>query len=52
MEAALAEAGDAASVLEAQVQAQGFYAGFGFVPEDEVYLEDDIPHITMRRPAR
>lgn len=52
MEAALAEVGDAASVLEAQVQAQGFYAGFGFVPEGETYLEDDIPHITMRRPAR
>jgi ElaA protein len=52
MEAALAEVGDTASVLEAQVQAQGFYAGFGFVPEGEVYLEDDIPHITMRRPAR
>ena len=52
MEAALAEVGDAASVLEAQVQAQGFYAAFGFVPEGETYLEDDIPHITMRRPAR
>jgi ElaA protein len=52
MEAALAEVGSAASVLEAQVQAQGFYAGFGYVPEGEIYLEDDIPHITMRRPAR
>ena len=52
MEAALAEVGSSASVLEAQVQAQGFYAGFGFAPEGEVYLEDDIPHITMRRPAR
>jgi ElaA protein len=52
MEAALAEIGDAASVLEAQVQAQGFYTGFGFRPDGEPYLEDDIPHITMRRPAR
>lgn len=52
MEAALAEVGNAASVLEAQVQAEGFYAGFGFVPEGDVYLEDDIPHVTMRRPAR
>jgi ElaA protein len=52
MEAALAEVGGTACVLEAQVQAQGFYAGFGFQPEGESYLEDDIPHITMRRPAR
>jgi ElaA protein len=52
MEAALAEVGQTACVLEAQVQAQGFYAGFGFVPEGDTYLEDDIPHVTMRRPAR
>jgi ElaA protein len=52
MEAALAEVGDTACVLEAQVQAQGFYAAFGFRPEGDEYLEDDIPHITMRRPAR
>jgi ElaA protein len=52
MEAALAEVGSSACLLEAQVQAQGFYAGFGFVPEGEPYLEDDIPHVTMRRPAR
>ncbi|HEY4017433.1 MAG TPA: GNAT family N-acetyltransferase [Pseudonocardiaceae bacterium] len=52
MEAALAEVGKASCVLDAQVQAQGFYASFGFRPEGEPYLEDDIPHITMRRPAR
>ncbi len=52
MEAALAEVGDAACALEAQVQAKGVYASFGFVPDGEPYLEDDIPHITMRRPAR
>jgi ElaA protein len=52
MEAALAEVGDAACVLEAQVYAQGLYAAFGFRPEGEEYIEDGIPHITMRRPAR
>jgi ElaA protein len=52
MEAALAEVGKASCVLEAQVQAQGFYAGFGFVADGEPYLEDDILHITMRRAAR
>ncbi len=52
MAAALAEIGDSQSVLEAQVQAVGFYESFGFRPEGEEYLEDDIPHITMRRAAR
>jgi ElaA protein len=52
MAAALAEVGDAPCVLEAQVQAAGFYESFGFKPDGEEYLEDDIPHITMRRAAR
>lgn len=28
-----------------------FYQSFGFEPVSEVYLEDDIPHIEMLRPA-
>ena len=51
MAAAVDRIGARESVLGAQVQAQGLYARFGYVPEGEVYLEDGIPHITMRRPA-
>jgi ElaA protein len=39
------------SVLEAQVYAQGFYERFGYVAEGEEYLDDGIPHVTMRRPG-
>ena len=49
MEAALAEIGDRQSVLEAQVQVADLYSAFGFHPEGEPYLEDGIPHVTMRR---
>jgi ElaA protein len=49
MAAALAEIGDAPAVLDAQVYAQGMYAKFGFRPVGEEFLEDGIPHITMRR---
>ncbi|WP_037366798.1 GNAT family N-acetyltransferase [Amycolatopsis orientalis] len=38
-------------VLDAQTYAQQLYARFGFVAEGEEFLEDGIPHITMRRPA-
>ncbi|MET9267162.1 GNAT family N-acetyltransferase [Amycolatopsis sp. NPDC004079] len=38
-------------VLDAQTYAQGLYARFGFVAEGAEYLEDGIPHITMRRPG-
>jgi ElaA protein len=38
-------------VLDAQTYAQGLYARFGFVAEGEEFLDDGIPHITMRRPA-
>jgi ElaA protein len=51
MTAALAAIGDDPSVLDAQTYAQGFYARFGYVAEGEEYLDDGIPHITMRRPA-
>ncbi|WP_298181016.1 GNAT family N-acetyltransferase [Saccharomonospora sp.] len=49
MQAAMDLAGDAECVLDAQTYATGFYARFGFEPEGEVFLEDGIPHITMRR---
>ena len=49
MHAALAELGDAEVVLDAQVQAQGMYARFGFVPEGEPFDDDGILHIAMRR---
>lgn len=51
MEAALAEVGSAESVLDAQVYASGLYAAFGFRPVGEEFLEDGIPHVTMRRVA-
>ena len=35
--------------LGAQAHLQGFYGKHGFVAEGEGYLEDDIPHIGMRR---
>ena len=35
--------------LSAQAQLQGYYGKYGFVVAGEEYLEDDIPHIGMRR---
>ena len=35
--------------LAAQAHLQGYYGRYGFTPVGEVYLEDDIPHIGMRR---
>jgi len=35
--------------LSAQTHLQGFYAGHGFEVVGEEYLEDDIPHIGMRK---
>lgn len=49
MRAAVAFLGDAESVLGAQTAAAGFYERFGYVAEGEVYDEDGIPHVTMRR---
>ena len=37
--------------LSAQSHLQRFYGSFGFVPVSEEYLEDDIPHVDMQRPA-
>lgn len=49
MEAVLAEIGSAPSVLDAQTYVTKFYASYGFVAEGDEYLEDGIPHVTMRR---
>ncbi len=37
-----------AIVIGAQQYLDKFYRELGFVPEGEMYLEDNIPHITMR----
>lgn len=37
--------------ISAQAHLQRFYAGFGFQPVGEPYLEDNIPHIEMLRAA-
>jgi ElaA protein len=36
--------------LSAQAHLQGYYGRYGFVVAGEEYVEDDIPHIGMRRP--
>jgi ElaA protein len=36
--------------LSAQAHLQGYYGKYGFAVVGEEYLEDDIPHIGMRRP--
>lgn len=35
--------------LSAQAHLQGYYGRYGFTAVTEIYLEDDIPHIGMRR---
>lgn len=52
MAAAVEDLSAVRSVLDSQVYARGFYERFGYVAEGEEYLEDGIPHITMRRLAR
>ncbi|MCR2813777.1 MULTISPECIES: GNAT family N-acetyltransferase [Microbacterium] len=42
---------EAQIVLDGQLQLEGWYAGFGFTRSGEVFVEDDIPHIPMTRPA-
>ena len=40
-----------AIVLNAQRRLEAFYRSLGFVSEGAPYLEDDIEHVQMRRPA-
>jgi ElaA protein len=49
MEAALLEIGDRPCVLDAQANLVGFYRSLGFQVTGPEYLEDDIPHVPMRR---
>lgn len=37
--------------IGAQARLQAFYESFGFRQVSDVYMEDDIPHIEMLRPA-
>ncbi|HEX7638788.1 MAG TPA: GNAT family N-acetyltransferase [Burkholderiaceae bacterium] len=41
----------AANRIGAQAHLQGFYGRHGYRTVSEVYLEDDIPHVDMERPA-
>jgi predicted GNAT family N-acyltransferase len=53
IEAAHAEAagrGARVIVLHAQTQAEPFYAGAGYAPEGNRFMEEGIEHIQMRRP--
>lgn len=36
-------------IIGAQARLTNFYGAFGFKEISEVYLEDDIPHVQMRR---
>ncbi len=36
--------------IGAQLYLKSFYASLGFIPEGEIYLEDNIPHIIMYLP--
>ncbi|NDC77273.1 MAG: GNAT family N-acetyltransferase [Chitinophagia bacterium] len=35
-------------VIGAQLYLKAFYGSFGFVAEEDVYMEDGIPHVKMR----
>jgi len=39
-----------AITISAQAHLQRFYSKHGFVTTSEEYLEDDIPHVEMKRP--
>lgn len=47
--AALAEMGETAITISAQLYLKKFYESHGFVAVGGQYLEDDIPHIEMRK---
>jgi len=41
--------GTAQITISAQLYLKNFYEGHGFIQTSEMYLEDDIPHIEMKR---
>ena len=47
--ATLAEFGETAITISAQLYLKKFYESLGFEAVGEQYLEDDIPHIEMRK---
>ncbi|WP_066461345.1 GNAT family N-acetyltransferase [Sanguibacter suarezii] len=49
MAAAVELCGPVSIVLDAQSHLEGWYERFGFVREGADFLEDDIPHVPMRR---
>ena len=49
METALAVCSGRPVVLDAQAPLAGWYATFGFEVSGPEFLEDDIPHVPMRR---
>jgi ElaA protein len=52
LQAALAEVGGGACVLDAQEHLAAFYAGHGFAPTGPAYDWDGVAHLPMRRPGR
>ena len=52
METALEVCPDRDVVLDAQTPLAAWYAGMGFATDGEEFLDDGIPHVPMRRPAR
>lgn len=52
LEAALAEVGSAACVLDAQEHLGDFYRGYGFEATGPSYDWDGVAHLPMRRPGR
>ena len=52
MQRGLAALGDVPVRISAQAHLQRFYGELGFAAVGEGYLEDGIPHVDMRRPAR
>lgn len=42
-------AADLPIVLDAQEPLEGWYGSFGFTRDSETFMEDGIPHVTMRR---
>ncbi len=51
MRAAIEECAGRDIVLDSQSPLAGWYASLGFSVEGVEFLEDDIPHLPMRRPA-
>ncbi len=49
MQRAVAASAGAAIELDAQLHLEDWYGRFGFVRAGEPFVEDDIPHIPMRR---